>query len=149
MSEVFEGVITRAPANAVCSTLELALVSLALRISELSGLASVVYRNDSRQSSTFAEEMDRLAKTLSDKLSKAVLVRYDSRIGHRSATLYVKGALNQRFGRDDELFVPLDNAGNPMMSSSPIHFLEFVEGEEYETIQNAIELVLGFATSFE
>jgi hypothetical protein len=142
MSEVFEGVISKVSAATARSAVEDIGIPLSLDVSELPGQLSVIYRSDPRQSSAFSSEMERLAREISKRFSLALLVRYDSRIGHRSSSLYVDGNLRKRFGQNDKLFVPLDEDGEPLTTGPRAKFTELVDGEEYETIQNAIELGL-------
>jgi hypothetical protein len=56
--------------------------------------------------------------------------------------LYVDGKLIKEFGEGDELFVPLAENGEPIKTAPRIKLADFIAGEEYETIQNAIELGL-------
>jgi hypothetical protein len=47
------------------------------------------------------------------------------------------------FGEADELFVPLDEEGEPIVFAEPLLAEELSEDLEYETIANAIQLGLG------
>src|SRR5271165_6730864 len=114
MSEVFEGIVSKVPVATVRSVVSALLTPFELTICDLPDGCSVLYRNDTRQSSRFSEEMDRLARTISESISTCLLVRYDSRIGHRSSSLYSSGRLIRNFGEADELFVPLGEDGFPV-----------------------------------
>ncbi len=138
MSEIFEGVVVpavggRAPAPAGRPA------PLELSIARLGPDAFVVYRSDARHAAAFTDRTEALAEGLSEVVGRALLVRYDSRIGHRSACVYEHGNRVRTFGEDDELFVPLDEEGEPILSADPVTRSEFEDGEEYETVRNAIE----------
>jgi hypothetical protein len=103
---------------------------------------AVVYRSDSRKMREFSPTMDELATRLSLTLGKALLIRYDSRVGHRSAEYFRGGRLERSFGEKDELYVEVDEQGLPM-ASSPLYTPEQLDPTlEYETKKNAIELGL-------
>ena len=142
MSEIFEGV--------VCPTLDRA--SLVSQSGALGGLsfdvrpagpdAFVVFRNDPRQGAKFTDTVNHLADALSRAFGKALVVRYDSRIGHRSSVLFEGGIRKHDFGPEQELFVPLDEKGYPLADSSPRSLRQLDPESEYETVCNAIQLGL-------
>jgi hypothetical protein len=82
-----------------------------------------------------------MCRSLSIPFGRALLVRY-SRLGHRSSRLCIAGEETACFGKDDELFVPLDDRGYPITSATPKSRFEWEPNEEYETISNAIQLGL-------
>jgi len=86
--------------------------------------------------------MDDLARELSQLLGRALVVRFDSRIGHRSSALFEHGSLSRAFGEQEELFVPLDERGEPTAGAAPVRRWERDPDAEYETSKNAIQLGL-------
>lgn len=86
--------------------------------------------------------MDELAAEVSKSCGKALLARFDSRAGSRSSAVFENGQLGQTFGEDDELYVPLDDKGDPVRNASPVRLTMLDPDQEYETIQNAIQLGL-------
>jgi hypothetical protein len=142
MSEVFEGVVCNGPAHRVGRIAQRFSRSLCLDVVEMPGPVAVVYRNDPRSMSVFTHGIDELAAAISAECCPALLVRYDSSVGHRSSRLYLDGHLKRDFTDRDELFVPLDEAGLPVTSQPQLKFAELAPDKEYETIQNAVELGL-------
>lgn len=137
MSEIFEGVLVAAGIKELRY-----LNEQALELSALSSGVSVVFRDDARSKLQFAEAIEDLARMLSAKYSRALVVRYDSRIGHRSSEVMDGGRCVASYGENDELFVPLDEDGEPLDDATPIRRENLLQGEEYETKVNAIQLGL-------
>jgi hypothetical protein len=134
VSEVFEGiVVSRQPTE--IGPIE---SKLPLRSEPLQN-ATIIYRSDSRSAAAFAPEIERLAEQLAERLGAATVVRYDSRIGHRSSIAFRRGQPPQSYGPEHELFVPLDDEGEPRSDVEPVTFKERDPSEEYETATNAIE----------
>ena len=50
--------------------------------------------------------------------------------------------LKTHFGEDDELWVPLDENGQPDLSAAPLAVDDLLDDEEYATLKNAIDLGL-------
>lgn len=136
MSEVFEGIVVNAGVVLPDS------LSMPMAASEIVGGAIVLYRIDERAAAAFSPRVDELASFLSRGGGRCLVVRYDSRIGHRSSTLYVDGSLKEAFDERSELFVRLDDVGEPILTEPPITRGGFLPGEEYETAVNAIQLGL-------
>jgi hypothetical protein len=137
MSEVFEGILYPVESNtggeaSFGQGLEFEVCALG------PGLRAM-YRSDSRRPATFSEEVNKLAGELSRRHGRSLVIRFDSRVGHRSATLYVDGQRASVFGEADELFVPLDERGLPRTNEKPLRADQLAPDEEYETIQNAIQ----------
>lgn len=142
MSEMFEGAICRCPAATARAHAAAMVNPISIEAFELPDNLLVVCQSSPRRSSAFADDMDCFTCEISKSITKALLIRYDSRVGHRSSRLYVEGHLKREFGQNDELFVPLDEKGEPITTGPHIKFNEMVANEEYETIKNAIELGL-------
>jgi hypothetical protein len=90
------------------------------------------------------EALAGLALEISAAHGHALLLQYDDRSGFRSAALYRDGTLARVWSEADELWVPLDEEGEPMTSSQPLRTEELVQDgdQEYETIKDAIQLGL-------
>jgi hypothetical protein len=147
MSEVFEGVVVSARTAELIHDQITSAGNLLLSTETVDPKAIVVFRTGPREQALFSEKMEELASQLSRFESSALLVRYDSRMGHRSSSLFVGGDQVQTFNEDDEEYVPLDDLGEPIVSARPVHISEFDPTQEYETIRNAIQLgldALGF-----
>jgi hypothetical protein len=98
-----------------------------------------MYRNDSRRAAVFSAQVNKLAAEFSTRYGRSLVVRFDSRVGHRSAALYINGQRASVFGETDELYVPLDERGLPRTNEKPLRADQLAPGEEYETIENAIQ----------
>ena len=141
MSEVFEGVMCPGERGALLPLILRAAGPLSLGIEELAQGICVAYREDARAQAAFAPAMETLAAELARHLQWVLLVRYDSRIGHRSSAVF-KERTQSTFGDADELYVALDESGMPVLSAQPLHVDELRSDEEYETVKNAIQLGL-------
>jgi hypothetical protein len=86
------------------------------------------------------DQLDELAKTLSHRAGRCLVVEYDSRTGTRSSKLFENGDHILDFGEEDEIYAPLDRHGQPKTDGLRLRLAELDPAEEYETIQNAIEL---------
>jgi hypothetical protein len=144
MSEVFQGVVV----NAALQTVEEHLLGHSMKglmkVSSLKPGLTVIFLKSPRAPSVTDLDMERFAMELSSRFLISLLIDYDSRFSHRAATVYASGVLRHKFGENDEMFVPLDENGAPVLHARPRKIAEFLEGEEYETILNSIQL--GFSS---
>ncbi len=140
MSEVFEGFLASVAPGHLKNVVDETGVVVPLAFASLEEGTAVCYRVDPRDALVFSEAMDRIVSNVSKSIGRSLLVRYDSRTGHRSATLYDRGEVEGDFGPDDELFVPLDEEGDPVRAAVPLPRAALDPDEEYETHRNAIEL---------
>jgi len=142
MSAVFEGILLpRRTDDDWCPELKRLHESqgdgIRIGLAALDRVVLAIVRVDDR-SAPFSEKFDELGAALSSTFGKALVVRYDSRIGHRSSTLYAGGFESAAFAEDNVTFSLLDENGwvaGDRVSS------EELDGE-YEIIENAIELGL-------
>jgi hypothetical protein len=141
MSEVFEGVLLASPFNEVQQAVGTLPSSLSPKVERLDDL-SIVSRNDQGGRPQFSPEAERIAADLSNIVGKALVVRYDSRIGHRSSELFVNGNMERAFDEADELWVLLDEEGEPLLDGERFKLADLDPDQEYEAIANAIELGL-------
>ena len=139
MSEVFEGIVVSQRLSEIEAD---NLLDASLVRDSIGDQASVFYRSDNRSDLEFSIEIEDIARSVAEQLGSAVVVRYDSRLGHRSSVVFRKDTSPQRYDPVDELFVPLDESGEPMAEVEPLRFEELEESAEYETSTNAIELGL-------
>jgi hypothetical protein len=141
VSEVFEGVIVpvQAASFAEARGREQGLV---LETQHFDGDLSAIYRSDPRVQAVFSPIMDTLAAEASKRAGRALVARYDSRMGTRSSALFENGQQKQLFGEADELYVPLDESGSPVDGAKPLTVANLDPNEEYETTVNAIQLGL-------
>lgn len=142
MSEIFEGVLAYSDPGELQRALQPVNPGVPLAIEVLRSGMSVAYRTDPRETATFSAELDRVARELSRALGEALVVRYDSRVGQRSAALYENGAAGRSFGEADELYVRLDEQGYPLQDAAKLRLDQLSPDEEYETARNAIQLGL-------
>jgi hypothetical protein len=141
MSEVFEGVLLTATFNEVEQAVKTLPSSLNPRLKRL-GDVSVVYCDNQRNRRPFSPDIERIASDLSGNLGKALVVRYDSGVGHRSSKLFVNRNMEKAFCETDEVFVPLDEDGYPLLDGERFKLPDMDPDQEYETIENAIQLGL-------
>ena len=141
MSEIFEGILSPAQATSFAEARgrECGLV---LETQEIGDGLTAVYRSDPRQEATFSSKMDELAAEVSRRGGRVLLARFDSRVGKRSSAIFEDGERRQVFGEADELYVPLDERGDPVGDAPPLTLAMLDPKEEYETIQNALQLGL-------
>ncbi|MGH9459689.1 MAG: hypothetical protein ACRD1X_00600 [Vicinamibacteria bacterium] len=142
MSEIFEGILCRTSVDEVAVTLGSQESPLALGTAQLDEELAVVYRNDPRREGQFSVELEDIAATLSSSFGQALLVRYDSRIGHRSSKYYVEGEPVRELGHGDEVYVLLDEEGEPLLAGERFGIDQLDPDKEYETLKNAIEMGL-------
>ena len=146
MSYIFEGILCYASVDNLRRAVidEGSALTLHLVVSAFSTEVSVTNRNDSRDQADFTFKMDGVAEHLSITFGFALLVRYDDRIGHRSSAYIVDGRLQSSYGEEDEIWVLLDDNGEPLLSGPRFHTSELDPDPdvEYETIENAIQLGL-------
>ncbi len=141
MSEIFEGVLVKADARRLEAE-TIAEQRWPLVVAGLGSGLTIAYRDDPRETAAFSPGMDDLASAISRAVGAALVVRYDSRIGHRSANLYKEGVMERGFGEADETYYLLDERGYPRTDSEKLRADQLDEDEEYETAQNAIQLGL-------
>ena len=142
MSEIFEGVLVRNERAELERALAAVASPLSLAVAAVSPGVWAAYRDDPRGSAAFSEEVERVAREISAVLGRALVVRYDSRVGHRSACLYQQGALGRHFGEADETYVGLDAKGYPLEKGQKYRADELDPNKEYETALNAIQIGL-------
>ncbi len=140
MSELFLGCFIRGDESVVLEFLANDRLVDSLGVATFSDVLSVVFVRQLRSCTIPDNEIDRLARSLSTRFSDALIVDYDSRLGYRQTRIYASGELRRSFDKDDELWVPLDESGEPMKEAPALKCADLLEDEEYETIRDAIDL---------
>jgi hypothetical protein len=110
---------------------------------QLEDLTGIVVCTDSNR--IFNEIFIEIAQKISTEFNKALLIKYDDRIGYRHSSLYVEGILTNEFGLENEIWVLIDEEGEPLLDKrfSSIQVENDDDDEnEYQTIYNSIELGL-------
>jgi hypothetical protein len=139
VSEIIEGFVTRARQARVRRALALD-PTLRFNLVPLDGYCvggRIASRDDA-----FSPHLERIVANLSTFSRGALLFRYDSRIGHRSAALFETGELVASFDEDAEEWVPLDEKGEPVLKAPRLRRQDLEPGKDYETVMNAIDLGL-------
>jgi hypothetical protein len=138
MSERFEAVIMKAASvtahesfGALSSPLHLRLIRLS---EDLYGIHRVTTRRD------FPEALiDEVAAQVSKSCSAALAIFYDNQVGMRYCHLFRAGVLNASFGEQDEVWVRLDDEGEPIMDGERFSVDQLRDDEEYDCIRTGID----------
>jgi hypothetical protein len=150
MSEAIEAVVVRQPAKAITpllATLEGVAEPDHVRVVPLLEDVSLIYWVVPERRS-FGGHANHLASLLSARMGRSVLFRYDSGTCYRYSARYEEGELAEEFNLDDELWVELNDEGDPDPARGVFTNREFEKGTEYETQKNAVQLgldTIGFA----
>ncbi|MEM7717149.1 MAG: hypothetical protein AAF349_26970 [Cyanobacteria bacterium P01_A01_bin.68] len=144
MSCVFEGILTKASSEKVKYNVNQKIsTNLKLKFEKLNDYLSCF--NVVENSRNFSSDLDSVASQISEIFSQAILIRYDDRIGYRESIIFEKGVPVKQFNLADEIWVMLDEDGNPILDSQQFTIDQIEEDdEEYETIYNAIQLGIEF-----
>ena len=143
MSEVIEAIVVRQPTQVVANVLKCCEEipdSKSLHVLPLDD-ASLIYRKITNRRS-FGNDANVLAALLSDRLSQSLLFRYDSGTCFRYSAVFVRNKLTEEYTLDDELWVELDEEGDPDPSRGVLTIDKLKKGVEYETQKNAVQLGL-------
>jgi hypothetical protein len=144
MSDVFEGILCPGTPEQVSNTVDRTAGGLSLKLRPLDNRVTAVYRSDVRNTS-FSERINEVAQNLSKERGKALLVRFDGRISHRSSVLFVDGKEIRDFTEEDEIYVLLGDRGKPLTEGRKFTFAEMAAAdpdEEFATFCDAIQLGL-------
>jgi hypothetical protein len=147
MSIVFHGLAVRGSARAALRRLK--DVETELRFSgwqatsRLAILHPEVSREDIDPVDLF-DELEIVAALLSARCSGVLIVQIDTRVGQRYCVYYRDGDPVEAFGLDQELYVPLDDRGEPDWSAPKVAYgdLDPDPKAEYATAVYAIDLGL-------
>jgi hypothetical protein len=142
MSEIYEAIVFRSSDAAAVSAFRSLSTPFPLRLVGLADGTFGVYRLASRTDQLDVEAMTSLASALSASTSAALAVFYDNRDGLRAAVFFRDGAVSAEFGKEDEQWAPLDEAGQPRRDVPPTPACDLDPDEEYDCVQDAIEVGL-------
>lgn len=146
MSTVFEGVLCATCLdNALCIIQQISF-NFKLKAEKINNHLSAIYRLETDgKRIVFSLKMEYVASQISLRLSQAILVRYDDRIGYRMSVVYQEGNPIKSFGLEDEIWVMTDEDGELIVNGKQFNIEQIKDDEEeYETIYNAIQLGLEF-----
>jgi hypothetical protein len=141
MSEVFEGVVVSADESALRGAFNDLHSHLALRLTRLSPSIFGIYRFEYTEGRLFdLPELEQIAQLLSRKFDSALVVFYDNRAHAMGSALYSGGRLSREFGEADEIWVGLDEDGEPALDGPKYHGDDLPEDfDEGECIRTAID----------
>lgn len=145
MSTVFEGVLCVIAFENALSISKQVSSNLKLEAEKVNDYLSAICRvENDRKKMIFSPEMEYVSSQVSVVFSKALLVRYDDRVGYRSSVLFQEGNPIKSFDLEDEIWVITDEDGEPIVDGKKftIEQIKDDDEEEYETIYNAIQLGL-------
>ena len=146
MSEIYEAVIVFGEPEVVHNALAALGSTIELRRILVVRNVSAIYRVAERDEPFKSGEMQSVATSLSIPLEAALLVFYDNRCGINAAFLFRNGLMVRQFGEDDELWVRLDEDGEPEMDGPHLTVDELEDAEEYERIRTPIDAGLTVLT---
>ena len=144
MSYTLEGVLCIAPFENIRDIDLQISSSLNLQVDKIDDCLSCIYRVENQRNWIFDSEMEYVASQISVILSKAILIRYDDRVGYRESTVFQEGYPIKSFNLNDEIWVMLDEDGQPIIDGKQFTIEQIADDDddEYETIYNAIQLGL-------
>jgi hypothetical protein len=138
MSEMYEGVVVIGDRNPVQRALAAVRSPLSLRLVPLGEQVFGVYRVAHRQEAFDVPGINDVAAQLSCSLRVALAVFYDNRCGTEKAMLFSQGREGRAFGPEDELWVPLDEEGEPVLEGPRLKPAELQPDQEYDCVRSAI-----------
>ena len=138
MSNTFEAIIT---ANDSAAT-EAESPDLVLKyaIMEIQPGVRVLFRSATRQDPIALEGLLTDAARLSQGDCPVLAVVYDDRVGYRESWFFQGGTLQRSFDECDELWVPVDDHGEPQIGATPLRLPLLDPEKEYDCRKNAIDL---------
>ncbi|MDX2239048.1 MAG: hypothetical protein NW224_00010 [Leptolyngbyaceae cyanobacterium bins.302] len=153
MSCLFEGILSPTSLTEAEKFLGEISTNIVLKLGEINDSTYVFCRWEPlRNKFIFLEEMEYVASQVSISTSStSLLIRYDGRVSYRSLILFENGVLSQVFDEFDEIWVRLDENGEPNIGGGRFSNkdVESDNENEYEILTNAIELglnILGCTT---
>jgi hypothetical protein len=142
MSTVFEGILCIVAFEDAISISSQISSSLKLKVEKINNYLSAIFRDENRKSLIFSPEIEYIASKISVAFSQALVVRYDDRVGYRATILFQNGVPSKSFDLADEIWVITDERGEPIVNGEKLTTDQIKDDEEYETIENAIQLGL-------
>jgi hypothetical protein len=89
-------------------------------------------------------ELEIVAAMLSSRCSGVLLLQIDTRVGHRYCVYYRNGDPVEAFGVERELYVPLNDQGQPDWDAPRVAYVDLDPdpNAEYATVVHAVDLGL-------
>jgi hypothetical protein len=147
MSMIFHGLAVKGSANAALRRLKGVETDLRFAgwqaTSRLAILHPEVGPEDYDPDDLF-DELQIIAAMLSDRCSGVLVIQIDTRVGHRYCVYFRDGDPVEAFGVDRELYVPLDDRGEPDWNAPKVAYADLDPDPkaEYATAVHAIDLGL-------
>jgi hypothetical protein len=143
MSTYFEAIILAADRPRLLNALEalsesVAAISLELHQVMDRGFVLLGWRAGARRPDAW-EEMNELADELSLLFDSSLVLHYDDQCGEKISVLSRQGEPVRGFGDEDEIWVPMDDDGNPNLDAPRYPGNAIPEDEECDCIRNAID----------
>ena len=139
MSERYEAIIFRSADPQPVELFRRHAGQLTARLIHLGGAAFGIYRVAGRGTSFDADAIEDVAAAVSTSVGVSLAVFYDNQCGVRFSTLFQNGLRSATFGEADELWVPLDESGQPRTDQPPTSAPAWAGGEEYERVRDGID----------
>jgi hypothetical protein len=146
MSVVYEAIVLSGDESAIGPAFDALKTTLSLRLLRLTthGFAIARCRHDSSRAFA-AEQVHRLAAELSVPFHTTVAVHYDDRCALKIAVLFEGGNLVQEFGEQNEIWVPIDDHGDPVLNGLRYPGNRKPPNQECDCIYQAIDAGLDAA----
>ena len=139
MSESYEAIIFRsADAQPVELFRHHAGAQFTARLVHLGGATFGIYRV-APTAPLDVDAIETVAASVSTSVGVSLSVFYDNQCGVRCSSLFKNGERSASFGETDELWVPLDDSGQPRTDQPPTSAPDWNSGEEYERVRDGID----------
>jgi hypothetical protein len=139
MSDLYEAVITIADLETAHSAFRSLSSSLYLRLIRLAERLYAVHRIATRNAPFDEAAINDAAAQISNSCGQSLAVFYDNRCDINCCNLFRKGTHVGSFGKRDELWVLLDNSGQPIIDGDQFTVDQLEDDEEYGCIQSGID----------
>lgn len=141
MSEFYEGIVVQGERTAVRRAFDTLRSPLTFRLVHLGSSVFGIYRVATRSDRFDMEALLTAAKHMAGQLDAALAVFYDNRVGVRTTALVDERGIRE-FGEADELWVPLDEDGEPMRDAQRLRSHELEPEGEYDCITSTLDMGL-------
>ncbi|MBV6626708.1 MAG: hypothetical protein KI793_27855 [Rivularia sp. (in: Bacteria)] len=143
MSCIFEAILFKANFEQIKDNINQEIsTNLKLRLDKINDDFSCFHVVENSRIFSSESEIDCVASQISIICSQALLIRYEGRVAYRESTVFQEGYPIKKFDLDDEIWVMVDENGEPIINGKQfrVEQIEDDDDEEYETIYNAIGL---------
>jgi hypothetical protein len=139
MSELYEGVVIRIEQAAAIAAFRSLESSRPIRLVRLADRTFGIYPVLSRSEPLTPREIGLIAQKLSIDVGVALAVFYDNRCGLNAATLFQGGLEIRVFDEDDEVWISVDDSGEPNWNALALPVGKLDPDGEYACIRSAID----------